>query len=112
MLSIEEDGTIYLTRGDTAYLSVGIEYDTPEGTEYELEETDIVEFSIKRSTKREDPYLVHKQNTGSSLFKIVPEDTSELKYGTYKYDVQLTKANGDVFTVVEPTDFNVTSEVT
>ena len=80
---------IKLTRGDTAYLTVPI--------------TDTVSA---------EEYLFQKVIQGSNVFKILPTDTSDLRYGTYIYDVQLDMANGDRFTIIEPSNFEITSEVT
>ena len=43
---------------------------------------------------------------------VLPEDTHELPYKIYKYDVQLTLADGFVDTIIPPTDFIVKEEVT
>ena len=44
--------------------------------------------------------------------EIVPQDTCEIRYGAYKYDVQLTFADGRVDTFIGPCDFVITEEVT
>ena len=49
---------------------------------------------------------------GKALITIHPEDTAELKFKTYVYDIQLTRANGQVQTIVKPSQFVVGSEVT
>ena len=41
-----------------------------------------------------------------------PKDTKDLEYGSYRYDVELITKAGDVFTVIAPTSFKLTSEVT
>ena len=43
--------------------------------------------------------------------RISPDDTKNLEYGQYVYDVQVTMANGDVATVIPPTTFNILEEV-
>ena len=50
--------------------------------------------------------------TGSNQFHIEPEDTKFLSFGKYLYDVELTTASGDVYTVIVPTTFEVLKEVT
>ena len=47
----------------------------------------------------------------SGEIKISPDDTKNLDYGQYFYDVQVTMANGDVATVIPPTAFNILEEV-
>ena len=107
MLHIQ-DNKISLTRGDTAYLNVSVEIDKKP---YEMQEGDTLTFSIKKSTSDKTP-LVEKTISGGTRIHIEPSDTSGLEYGKYKYDVQLDKANGDVFTIIEPTAFVVLEEVT
>lgn len=110
MLSVQADGTIRLTRGDTARLNVSINNDS-NGTEYEIQDTDELRFTVKKSVSDESPVL-QKIITGSSLFHIRPEDTAGLSFGRYKYDVQLTTGGGDVYTVIGPSTFEIAQEVT
>lgn len=110
MLYTNDDGSISLTRGDTARLTVDIENELT-SEKYIINEQDVLTLSIKKSIK-DDTYLVQKVITGSNMFHIEPEDTSDLAFGKYKYDVQLTTSDGDVFTVIEPNTFEILTEVT
>lgn len=110
MLYIESNNVIRLTRGDTAKLTVPIENDL-DNSSYVMDEQDILTFTIKKSVK-DNENLVQKVVTGSNNFHIKPEDTDSLPFGKYVYDVQLTTAGGDVYTVIEPTSFEILSEVT
>lgn len=110
MLYIKEDGTIRLTRGDTARLTVPITNST-NNSEYEMQTDDTLYFSVKKSAK-ESEYLFQKIADGSNSIHIEPEDTAGLSFGKYKYDVQLTTAAGDVYTVIEPSVFEVMEEIT
>lgn len=110
MLSVQSDGTIRLTRGDTARISVYINNDIND-TEYNISETDILTFTVKKSVSDKTPYI-SKTITGSNLFHIKPEDTTNLQFGNYKYDVQLTTESGDVYTVIGPNTFEIMKEVT
>lgn len=100
--------TIQLTRGDTAYLQIPLV--TPDGS-YTIDLTDTLTFSVKKNT-RSTEYIFQKVNNGDNVFHIEPSDTATLTFGKYVYDVQLTMNNGDVFTVVPPSTFEVLSEVT
>lgn len=95
-----------ITRGDTA--SFGITIKDASGTEYTPQTGDIVTFTVKKSTKKEEALI---QKTGVSI-ALEHDDTAELKYGTYVYDVQLEYANGDIDTFIGPADFVITEEVT
>ena len=110
MLYIESNNVIRLTRGDTAKLTVPIENDL-DNSSYVMNEQDTLTFTIKKSVK-DNENLVQKVVTGSNNFHIKPEDTDSLPFGKYVYDVQLTTAGGDVYTVIEPTSFEILSEVT
>lgn len=98
--------TITLTRGDSASFHIDIVDST--GDAYELQDGDVVYFTVKKSTKTTDIVM---QKTGQDIV-IDPSDTADLKYGTYAYDVQLSYAGGGVDTFIGPADFVVTEEVT
>ena len=110
MLRIGEDNSTQLTRGDTAYLQVPI-YNDVSGEEYEIAEGDTLTLSVKRAVT-DEAYCFQKTLVGSNLFKIEPEDTKSCDFASYKYDVQLTTASGDVYTVIEPSVFKICTEVT
>lgn len=110
MLYILEDNTIRLTRGDTARISIDIDNLSSESS-YELSENDVIELTIKASVKDITP-LVHKKITGTNQFHIEPSDTKELAFKKYVYDVQLTTSDGDVYTIIEPSTFEIMKEVT
>ncbi len=103
---------IKLTRGDSAYLQIPIVNQKPDGSteEYVLAEGDKLTMTMAKSY--EDTPCFQKTITNDNTFHIKPEDTCNCEFGKYKYDVQLTTASGDVFTVVEPSCFQVLAEVT
>lgn len=105
-----DDKTIKLTRGDTARLTVPI-VNLANNGEYTMESGDILYFTVKKTAKDSD-FLFQKSVTGSNSIHIRPEDTANLSFGKYKYDVQLTTATGDVYTVIEPSTFEVMEEIT
>ena len=110
MLYINDDCTIRLTRGDTARLSVPIK-NSVNDNEYTMESDDILYFTVKKNAKDSDP-LLQKVAKGSNAFHIEPEDTEGFAFGKYKYDVQLTTTSGDVYTVIEPSTFEIMEEIT
>lgn len=105
-----DDKIIKLTRGDTARLTVPI-INLANNGEYTMESGDILYFTVKKTAKDSD-FLFQKSVTGSNSIHIRPEDTAALSFGKYKYDVQLTTATGDVYTVIEPSTFEVMEEIT
>ena len=64
MLYINDDGSIELTRGDTARLSVSIQNDLT-GEDYIVSATDTLRFTIKRTVNDTTPY-VKKEVKGST----------------------------------------------
>lgn len=110
MLYIRDDGTIRLTRGDTARFLVPI-LNSMNNDEYIMESGDILCFTVKKSAKDDEP-LLQKVSKGSNVIHIKPEDTKSFSFGKYKYDVQLTTSSGDVYTIIEPAIFEVMEEIT
>ena len=103
-----EGKTIRMTRGDTAYLTIPLISMTET---YEMSSGDTLTFSVKKK-ETDTVYLFQKILTGSNMFHIKPTDTSQLEFGKYKYDVQLNTVNGDVYTVIPPSTFELLKEVT
>ncbi|MBO7734447.1 MAG: hypothetical protein J6S67_17915 [Methanobrevibacter sp.] len=109
MLNIDENNNITLTRGDSASISVGLK--NPDGSAYTLQTGDVLFFTVKYNCITED-IIIQKDISTDAIINIIPSDTAALLYGEYFYDVQLTKANGEVNTVIPPRDFIVAKEVT
>lgn len=111
MFSIDStDNTIKLTRGDTARFSIDITNDISE-SDYTFSKDDILNFTVKKRVKDEEP-LIKKTSVGTTLFYIKPEDTNSMTFGKYVYDVQLTTVDGDVYTIIGPSTFELLTEVT
>ena len=108
MLNIEEN-YIELTRGDTARLNVYIE-------QYMLRKGDIIKFTVKRSAVDTD-YLIQKiveieKDCANTEIKLEPEDTKDLEFGKYVYDVEhICKETGDVSTIIPKNTLRITEEV-
>lgn len=98
--------TIEITRGDTGEFDIAL--NNIDGTPYEPQEGDVITFTVKKGTQEKEILI---QKTGQHI-EIKPDDTKDLLYGTYKYDIQVTFANGKVCTVVTPSDFKIKDEVT
>ena len=110
MLEVSKYNEIRLTRGDTAWLNA--EPTIGEGEEkqpYPVQEDDVLTFTVKKNY--DDEPLIEKKIKGSTLFHFKPEDTAGLAFGKYKYDVQLTPADGENYTFIADSDFVITNEV-
>lgn len=111
MLHIDEaTNKISLTRGDTAYITVPITDDIS-GKPYIMVASDTLTLTVKkRYTEEEIKFQI--VNTGTNMFHIKPEHTKDLDFTSYRYDIQLNKRNGDIFTVIEQSTFEILPEVT
>lgn len=100
-----------VTRGDT--LSVDVSITDADGAPYALQDGDMLVLTVKRTTAVDEPVVIQKTNDAKSgtHFELTPGET-EVDYGEYRYDIELTQANGRRFTVVKPSVLNVTEEVT
>lgn len=50
--------------------------------------------------------------TYSFIIEIVPDDTKDLSFGKYMYDLQIKYAGGLTLTVIKPSVFEIMEEVT
>lgn len=99
---------IRITRGDSALLSVELFDD--EGA-YELKPGDKLELCAKKHVQ-DTHYSIHLYADDSATFAFAPSDTAKLAFGSYPYDIQLTLANGDVYTVIPLSHIIICEEVT
>lgn len=96
-----------MTRGDSANISVN---------GLSLVNGDTIYMTVKDNVNSDDKkfqkIVTSFTPEGNAIVFIEPTDTKGLNYKTYVYDIQLTRANGSVSTVVKPHEFKVESEVT
>lgn len=99
--------TIRHTRGDTGILKVRMLL----GGEYRpWEENDAAVLTVKKRTSDSEIVLQAKMEDGE--FRLSPEDTEDLKPGTYVYDIQATFEDGTVLTVAGPSKYILLPDVT
>lgn len=109
MLEIDSNNNITLTRGDNASIEVSLY--NPDGTTYTLQTGDVLLFTVKYNCITEN-IIFQKDISSNAIINITPADTNNLLYGVYYYDVQLTKANEEINTVIPPRNFIIDQEVT
>ena len=85
-----EDGEtyydIFLTRGDTLYLTATPKDST--GNTYEVQEGDTIRFALKRNYADPEPAIIKQIDTTTFTSKIEPEDTKDMPFdSTWVYDV-------------------------
>ena len=106
----ENDSRIIMTRGDTVKITVRIKYKDSDDF-YEPVEGETVRFSVKKYLSDKRPAIEKDIPLDSMLLTLDPEDTKDLGFGHYHYDIQLIRRNGDVTTFVEDKTLEITGEV-
>lgn len=103
----QKNKKIILTRGDTA--SMLIQIIDSEGKAYEIQDTDVITFTMRKTPKSE--IAVQKVADSNHYILIAPDDTSSLNTGLYVYDVQL-RSGDNIYTIVPMSYFELRNEVT
>ena len=104
---------ISMIRGDTEFIRVSVQ--KPSGEKVPLVDGDRIFFTIKVSSLEDGKLLqkiVKDFEDGDALIRIDSEDTKHLDFGQYFYDIQLSRPNGDVKTIVPPSKFTIEGEIT
>lgn len=104
-----EGTTITMTRGDTARISVYIS--DMEGEGYTPSEQDTIRFAMKKDYKDAEPLLLINIPVNTMMLVINPEDTKNLPFGAYVYDIELTTEAGVVDTFIDRAKIKLTEEV-
>ena len=104
---------ISMTRGDSEMIKVTVK-DTL-GNIIPLVTGDTIYLTVRESMLSPTKIIekiVTEFDDGQALIIINPEDTNNLRFTSYVYDIQLTKENGSVKTIITPSNFTITGEVT
>ena len=101
--------TITLTRGDTFMALITIT--DSENNPYMPVEGDSIRFAMKATYADEEPLMIKDIPIDTMKLILEPEDTKKLAFGKYVYDIQLTKATGEVDTFITKAKINLTEEV-
>lgn len=90
---------ITLTRGDT--FKATITATMADGSAYQIESGDQIRFAAKQNYEDSSVAIEKSIPTDTMLLKLDPVDTKSLDFGSYFYDIQLTKANGEIDTFIK-----------
>ena len=98
---------ISMTRGDTETLTVRCSEPFVPG--------DTVYMTVRQDT--DSPVALQIQVSafgpnGDAVIVIAHEDTGAMEFGDYRYDIQVTRADGRVTTLVKPSRFTLEEEIT
>ena len=107
MLYIDEEQNITLTRGDTGIFNITLQ--TKDGKAYTPQQGDSLRFALSEGFGKE-ALVIKNIPINTCVLELEPSDTANLKFKTYKYDVQFTSAAGRVSTIILG-DFKVDNEV-
>ena len=102
-----------MTRGDSESITISVVNE--DGTKNLLEVGDTIYFTVKKNINTDEKIMqkviTHFTNN-VAIIEIEPIDTDNLDFGDYVYDVQLTKSDGKVMTIITPNRFTIGGEVT
>lgn len=101
--------TITLTRGDTFEALVSAT--TKDGIQYIPCEGDTLRFALKENYTDAAPLIIKDIPVSTMMLVLLPEETKRLNFGKYVYDIQLTRADGRVDTIIAKAVFKLTEEV-
>lgn len=90
-----DDTKIFITRGNTAMINVEL---TQDGEPYTLAEGDRLIISVKRKYPFNNIVLDKVSTTGQFLF--IVDDTIDLAFGAYDYDITFYGIDGTVDTFI------------
>ena len=106
---VKDNNNITLTRGDTFIAKVNIW--SKEEDPVTLNEGDQIRFALKADYDDETVLIYKNIPIETMLLRLDPEDTKDLEFGTYVYDIQVTFANGIVDTVIAKRQMIIAEEV-
>ena len=102
--------TIKMTRGDTLRARVSLE--DREGNPYTPHEGDRIRFAMKYTYDQDTPVILKEIPIDSMVLVLDPADTKSLPMpSSYVYDMEITYANGDVYTFIDKAKFVISEEV-
>ena len=91
---------IPIYRGDTKYIKLIVK--NRDGSDYVPEQGDSIRFAMKEKIEDEEPVLLKQIDPETLILKFESADTKNLPMDSiYIYDIELTRANGDVDTFLK-----------
>ena len=99
---------IQATKGDTIIMPIVVFNN--DNSIYQVQTGDIINFGLKENYE-DSECLIEKTIDNETLTLVLEhDDTKNLEVGTYVYDIQITKANGEVNTFIS-SNIQITNEV-
>lgn len=110
MFEVTSKNRIRLTRGDSFYATVSMRYKLT-GQKYVPAVGDSIRFALKKTYSDATPLITKIIPNDTLLLELSPQDTENMAFGEYVYDIELTKADGDVDTFIAEAIFELLPEV-
>lgn len=104
---------ISMIRGDTEVIKVSCK--DAKGVGVPLEDGDTLYFTVKSSVGKEEKEMqkvITEFPDGIAYINISPDDTKSMNFRGYYYDIQLTRADGTVKTIIPPSMLFIKGEIT
>ena len=102
-----------MIRGDSESITLTLKKDDKV---ISFNDGDIIYFTVKQSPDTEKIMLqkIIKEfdEDGNCIIEIDPDDTKELAFRSYVYDIQLNQSNGKVTTIIPCSKLVISEEVT
>lgn len=106
----DENNTIRITRGDSLIVNVYLTDNC--GFPYTPIDGDEVWFTVKKNAKSEDVLIRKAVDLETLTVEIIEEDTKNLAFGEYKYEVEvIVTSSNDHYTVIKNAPFIITEEL-
>ena len=104
---------ISMIRGDSQSVTVSVK--DKDGNKVPLITGDIIYLTVQYNVNAEEKVLqkvITQFEDGNANIEITPNDTKDIPFNTYVYDIQLNRVDGTVSTIVPPSNFTIDREVT
>ena len=89
---------IEMIQGDSAEFEISV-------ADYTVGEGDKIVFTVKDLLSKEI-------DATEGIVVLHPEDTREAQAGVYRYDVEFRRADGEIYTIIDPHLFVLTGDIT
>lgn len=101
--------TIRMTRGDT--LQVEVVLTGSDGNKYVPGAGDVIKFGVKKTYTDTDLAIYKIIPSDTLILLLRPEDTKNLAWGSYVYDIEITMEDGTVDTFIANATIVIEKEV-
>lgn len=113
MISVDDSYNITIIRGDSGFVTTSlVEVNGDEEVPYTPKEGETLRFAMakKYGASEDECLIIRPIDTSNLRLYFYPEDTKNLKFGDYKYDLEFTNEDRFVDTVLRAT-FRIAEEV-